>query len=60
MSEADAYNDLGYIHMQQGNVDAAYELFEKAIAVSPSFHVKANENLRRLKSGELNSSDFGR
>ena len=49
MSEADAYNDLGYIHMQQGDVDAAYEFFEKAIAVSPSFHIEANQNLHRLK-----------
>ena len=52
MNEADALNDLGYIHMTQGDLDGAYELFEKAIAASPTFHVKANENLRRLKSGE--------
>ena len=54
MTEADAYNDLGYIHMTEGDVDGAYELFEKAIAASPTFHGKANENLRRLKSGEFN------
>ena len=52
MTEADAYNDLGYIHMTQGDVDGAYELFEKAIAASPTFHVKANENLRLLRNGE--------
>ena len=60
MSEADAYNDLGYIHMTEGDVDGAYELFEKAIAASPTFHVKANENLRRLKSGEFNMVGSGR
>jgi tetratricopeptide (TPR) repeat protein len=59
MNEADAYNDLGYIHMTQGDVDGAYELFEKAIATSPTFHVKANENLRRLKSGEFNRAGAG-
>lgn len=59
MTEADAYNDLGYIHMQQGDVDGAYELFEKAIAASPTFHVKANENLRRLKNGEFKFSGAG-
>ena len=52
MNEADAYNDLGYIHMTQGDVDGAFELFEKAIAASPTFHVRANENLRRLRNGE--------
>lgn len=60
MTEADAYNDLGYIHMTEGDVDGAYELFEKAITASPTFHVKANENLRRLKSGEFNRAGSGR
>ena len=49
MSEADAYNDLGYIHMKAGNLDAAYACFEKAIALSPSYHTRANENLVKLK-----------
>ena len=49
LSEADAYNDLGYIYMMQGDIDSAYLMFEKAIAVSPSYHAKANENLQKLK-----------
>jgi len=49
MSEADAYNDLGYLHMKAGNVDAAYACFEKAISLSPSYHQRANENLLKLK-----------
>lgn len=49
LSEADAYNDLGYIYMMQNNIDAAYLMFEKAIAVSPSYHARANENLQKLK-----------
>ena len=50
MNEADAYNDLGYIHMMQGEIDEAYALFEKAMRISPTFHEKASENLRKLKS----------
>lgn len=50
MNEADAYNDLGYIHMSQGDIDEAYVLFEKAMKVSPMFHEKASENLRKLKA----------
>jgi Flp pilus assembly protein TadD len=53
MNEADAYNDLGYIHMQQGDIDRSHELFEKAIFLSPTYHEKANENLRRLRDGSF-------
>lgn len=52
MDEADAYNDLGYIYMTQGDIDRAHELFEKAIFVSPTYHELANENLRRLRNGD--------
>ncbi|GAB6046386.1 hypothetical protein JCM19379_02080 [Methyloparacoccus murrellii] len=57
MDEADAYNDLGYIYMTQGEPDTAHEYFEKAIRTSPAYHTLANENLRRLLSGELPHSD---
>lgn len=50
MDEADAYNDLGYIHMAEGDIDAAYALFEKAMKTSPTFHKKAYENMQKLKT----------
>lgn len=53
MDEADAYNDLGYIYMTQGEIDRAHELFEKAIFVSPTYHELANENLRHLRNGNF-------
>lgn len=50
MNEADAYNELGNNYMMQGDVDSAHSMFEKAIAVSPSYHEKANHNLQKLKA----------
>lgn len=50
VDEADAYNDLGYIYMMQGNPDAAHEYFERAISASPSYHQLAHENLKRLSA----------
>lgn len=52
LDEADAYNNLGFICMQEGRVDSAEQYFERAIAASPSYHASANENLRRLRSAQ--------
>lgn len=63
LNDADAYNDLGYIYLLQGDTDKAHELFEKAIHASPTYHEKANENLRRLLEGDfsgLNINGSGR
>ncbi len=52
LDEADAYNNLGYIDMMNDKTNAANEYFQKAISLSPSYHVLANENLKRLRSVE--------
>ncbi|WP_045226564.1 tetratricopeptide repeat protein [Methyloterricola oryzae] len=48
LPEADAYNNLGYIWMMDGRTDAAYECFQRAISLSPTYHLLAHENLKRL------------
>ena len=52
LDEADAYNNLGYIDMINGKTNAANEYFQKAISSSPSYHILANENLKRLRTAE--------
>ncbi len=52
LDEADAYNNLGYIYMMNNNPPAAYECFQKAISLSPTYHRLANENLKRLSASE--------
>lgn len=47
-SEADAYNNLGYVFMKEGDLALAREYLEKAIQLSPTYHRLANENLRQL------------
>jgi len=52
MSEAEAYNDLGYICLLEGNYARAERYFDNALRLSPTFYVKAQSNLelaRRLK-----------
>ena len=48
LDEADAYNNLGYIYMMDDKTPPAYQCFEKAISLSPTYHKLANENLKRL------------
>lgn len=50
VDEADAYNNLGYIYMIHAKTPAAYEYFQKAISLSPTYHRLANENLKRLNA----------
>jgi len=52
LDEADAYNNLGYIYMMNHNPPAAYECLQKAISLSPTYHILANENLKRLSASE--------
>ncbi|MBL6986555.1 MAG: tetratricopeptide repeat protein [Methylobacter sp.] len=52
LDEADAYNNLGYIYMMNNKTPAAYEYFQKAISLSPTYHKLANENLDRLHAME--------
>ena len=48
--EAAAYNDLGYLHMIQGNTDTARSAFEKAMELHPRHYVRAKENLDQLQN----------
>ena len=50
-------NDAGFIAMNQGDFDRAQTLFEKALDISPSYHVKASENLKKL--AELTTQSTG-
>ncbi|PKH02736.1 hypothetical protein CXF72_09995 [Psychromonas sp. MB-3u-54] len=55
MSDFEAYNDLGYFVMLEGNLDEAEYFFQKAVDISPSYYKKANVNLDllQLKKREL-------
>lgn len=49
---SDIFNDAGYVAIQQNNIIMAERFFEKAMEISPVFHVKANANLSALKAQE--------
>jgi len=49
VGKASAYNNLGYLHMTQGNWEQAEAAFRRAMEVSPTFYVRASENLERLE-----------
>jgi tetratricopeptide (TPR) repeat protein len=49
-TEASAFNNLGCIYLGQGKYAEAEAHFEKAIALSPTFYVKASENLRQARA----------
>jgi tol-pal system protein YbgF len=44
-----AYNDIGYICMMDGYYDVAESYFNKAVKSSPSYYLKAHENIDRLE-----------
>jgi len=45
-----AYNDIGYLSMLDGNYDVAEKYFQKAVESSPSYYLKAHENIDKLES----------
>ncbi len=45
-SEAEAYNDIGYVSMLEGRYEEAMEFFMEALRLSPSYYVTASENAR--------------
>ena len=47
--EAKAYNNLGYVLLTDNQPGKAVSYFEKAIELSPSYYVKAAENLKRAR-----------
>ena len=44
-----AYNDIGYLSMLDGNYDVAEKYFQKAVESSPSYYLKAHENIDKLE-----------
>ncbi len=49
-NEAGARNNIGYVHMIQGNYEKAAKAFGEAMEASPNFYVKAQENSDRLQA----------
>jgi len=47
--EAKAYNNLGYVLLTDDKPAKAVSYFEKAIELSPSYYVKAADNLKRAR-----------
>jgi len=56
VGKPEAYNNLGFIYMTQGDWDKAEAAFQKALNLKPSFYPRAYENLERLKLMRQNSS----
>jgi Tfp pilus assembly protein PilF len=50
VGEARAYNNLGYLYYIRGEYAEAVEAFEKAVQKSPSYYVKAYENLKSARA----------
>jgi Tfp pilus assembly protein PilF len=48
MDKAKAHNDIGYVALQNGDMEAAERLFREAIRLSPSYYETAHENLARV------------
>jgi Flp pilus assembly protein TadD len=48
MDKPQAYNNIGYVCMINQKYDRAGYFFQQAIKLSPSYYVKAHENLDRL------------
>lgn len=46
---AEAYNDIGYVAMLEGDYAQALSFFEHAMRISPSFYVVASENAENVK-----------
>ncbi len=49
MTDAQAYNDLGYFLMLEKRYEEAEHFFEQAIRLSPRFYEVANENLEDVR-----------
>jgi Tfp pilus assembly protein PilF len=49
----DAYNDVGYIAMRQGDYDVAENFFKKAIEQSPRYFEAAQRNLSELQDRRI-------
>lgn len=48
--ESAAYNDIGYVAYQRGDLEAAAELLEEAVRLSPVYFETANRNLGAVRA----------
>jgi Flp pilus assembly protein TadD len=48
MDKPEAYNNIGFVCMINQDYEQAADFFQKAIKLSPTYYVKAHENLDRL------------
>jgi Flp pilus assembly protein TadD len=48
-TEAEAYNDIGYVSMVGGRYSEATFFFQEAMRLSPAFYATASENARHLE-----------
>jgi len=49
LSDAAAYNNIGYLLMTQGLFDEAEQALNKAVQLNPRYYVRAQENLEKLQ-----------
>jgi Flp pilus assembly protein TadD len=56
--EAKAYNNLGVIYLGEKRYQEAIAAFEKAVQLSPSYYVKANENLKTARQALVGAASF--
>lgn len=47
-----AFNDIGYVAMQNGDLDIAESMLREAIRLSPSYYRLAHENLARVEEAQ--------
>ncbi len=48
MDKAKTHNDIGYVALQNGDMEVAERLFREAIRLSPSYYETAHQNLARV------------
>lgn len=54
--EPQAYNDVGYIAMLNGDLSAAESLLNKAVQLSPTYYERAQDNLKQLRLKQSQSA----
>jgi len=48
LDKARAHNDVGYVALQNGDIDEAEKLLREAIRLSPAYYETAHQNLKRV------------
>jgi Flp pilus assembly protein TadD len=56
--KATAYNDVGYIAFQRGDLEQSEQLLNEAIRLSPVYYETAHRNLRRVRDA-MNGQEHG-